>query len=171
MALSIVHITSVGLKVLKEIGIRTYEDHYTDIWKPQGLANYLEEQFGTNKLEQDLSNNKVQYFIAYEDELPHGFLKLKPGRPMPNDSMESGLELEKIYLLKEATGEGYGGKMMAFVMDHARDLGEKLVWLDVLKNNDHAVRFYQRHGFAIVDEVEFSTDKMKIDMWVMKRDL
>ena len=28
-----------------------------------------------------------------------------------------------------------------------------------------------RHGFRVVDEMEFSTDKMRIDMWVMKRDL
>lgn len=171
MSLNIIPVKSNKLKVLRKIGIRTYKDHYTDIWEPQGLVDYLEKQFRIGKLEQDLANNCIKYFIAYQDETPQGLLKLKLDQQMPNHSADRGLELEKIYLLNTATGKGHGSKMIAFAMDYARDLNKSLVWLDVLKSNDNAMRFYQKHGFAIVDEVEFSTDKMKIDMWVMKRDL
>ena len=45
------------------------------------------------------------------------------------------------------------------------------LWLDVLKSNSGARRFYESAGLRQVDEVPFSTDLEQIGMWVMACDL
>ena len=45
----------------------------------------------------------------------------------------------------------------------------ELLWLDVLKSNVGAQRFYANHGFQVLGEIPFSTDLMQSGMFVMVR--
>ena len=123
------------------------------------------------KLTFDLANNSTRYFIAYFDSKPIGLLKVNLHKILPNASQDYGLELEKIYLLKEFAGKGFGETLLQFVMELARKNSEEIVWLDVLKTNTKAKSFYERYGFIVIGQLDFSTDKVKPDMWVMKCDL
>ena len=51
-----------------------------------------------------------------------------------------------------ARGQGYGTKLLAYIVDEARSQGYRSLELDVTHVNDGAIRFYQRNGFAIVSE-------------------
>lgn len=48
---------------------------------------------------------------------------------------------------------------------------EGFIWLDVLKTNSNAQRFYESFGFGALGEIPFSTDMAEIGMIVMCRDL
>jgi ribosomal protein S18 acetylase RimI-like enzyme len=61
--------------------------------------------------------------------------------------------------------------MLDAVIDRARQRGDRLIWLDVLKSNTGARAFYERHGFEAVGEIPFATDLREIGMWVMARAL
>lgn len=167
----IVEVTADEIKTLESIGRTTYLDHYSEIWTPRGIEDYLHRQFDRDKLKNDLRDANIRYFIAQVEEKPVGFLKIKSDRKIPKAMAESGLELEKIYLLKEFAGRGLGSALMDFIVVKARELNEKLVWLDVLKSNVRGIKFYRENGFEIVDELEFATDKTEIGMWVMKKTL
>ena len=59
-----------------------------------------------------------------------------------------GAELQKIYFLKSAAGLGYGKQLLQFISDRAVQRGERLLWLDVLKSNANAQRFYEAVAFG-----------------------
>lgn len=54
--------------------------------------------------------------------------------------------------------------MLQFISDRAVQRGERLLWLDVLKSNANAQRFYEAVGFRALGEIPFSTDLTEIGM-------
>jgi ribosomal protein S18 acetylase RimI-like enzyme len=169
--MKIIEAANEHLDELRAVGIQTYKQHFSGIWSEDGLNSYLESHFNIPKLQTDLDGDVIKYFLTFVEENPVGFIKLKKNQPVPNRGDEYGLELEKIYLLENFAGLGLGKMMIEFVIDYAENLREKSVWLDVLKINTGAIRFYKNQGFQIIDEFEFSTDITKPDMLVMKYEI
>jgi ribosomal-protein-alanine N-acetyltransferase len=58
-------------------------------------------------------------------------------------------ELEFVLVPPHARRRGIGIALMEIVLAWASDLGAKEIWLEVRKSNVHAVRLYERCGFAI----------------------
>ena len=166
-----VPVEAATVNVLREVGMATYKEHFSDIWTSTGIDLYLQQNFDVTRLNDEIRNGLVQYFLLEEENRYIGFIKICMNRPMTPGSLTRGIELEKIYLLKAFSGKGIGSKAFMFLCDYARNKGEKLVWLNVLKSNQRAIKFYEQFGFRKIDQIEFSTDKIKIDMWVMKFDL
>jgi ribosomal protein S18 acetylase RimI-like enzyme len=79
--------------------------------------------------------------------------------------------LQKIYFRKSATGKGYGAAMLEHVFDMVRHRSNRRIWLDVLKINVGAQRFYEKSGFARLGEMPFKTDRAEVGMVVMAREL
>ncbi len=63
------------------------------------------------------------------------------------------VHLLQLFLLPEAQGKGVGTQVLAQVLDEARH-AQRPVALRVLKSNPRAKAFYERHGFALVEETE-----------------
>ena len=63
------------------------------------------------------------------------------------------VHLRKLFLLPEAQGKGVGSQVLAQVLDEARQ-ARRPVALTVLKSNPRAKSFYERHGFALLEETE-----------------
>ncbi len=95
----------------------------------------------------------------------------EPGEPVPGGLVETGTELQKLYVRREVTGRGLGARLLERVLDEARSEGAALVWLDVLRSNAGARRMYERHGFQVVAELPFATGRGEIGFWVMARRL
>jgi GNAT superfamily N-acetyltransferase len=164
--------TSADRDRLSRLGEATYRSHFTAIWSPARLEAYIAAEYGPAALERSLggADGSLWLIAALADE-PIGFAKLNWNRALPIPPDRSGTELQKIYLLDEKTGKGHGGAMLEQIIDRARQRGDKLIWLDVLKSNAGARAFYERHGFAVAGEIPFATDLREIGMWVMARDL
>jgi ribosomal protein S18 acetylase RimI-like enzyme len=157
---------------LGELGLRSYRDHFCDVWHPAGMDRFLAEQFADSTLTRELDHeDQLRYLLAEVDGRMVGFAKLLFDRPVPTIEEEHGLELQKIYFLREAAGRGLGTAMLNTVLAMAREADEPRVWLDVLRSNDGALRFYERHGFVKRGSIPFATDKLEIGMWVMTRPL
>ena len=62
------------------------------------------------------------------------------------------LELVRLYLLPQVQNRGLGSALLVGLLDRARREGRG-VRLRVLKQSP-ARRFYERHGFVVVDETE-----------------
>jgi len=151
------------------LGSAAYRDHYTSLWSPEGLARYLEAEFAPARVAAELAGDAVRYLLALDDDgRAIGFAKMRPRAPLPVAD-EHGLELQKIYFRADAVGCGHGARLLDAVVAAARADGEPLVWLDVLRSNEAAARFYARHGFVRRGQVPFATDLGEIGMWVMSR--
>ena len=70
---------------------------------------------------------------------------------LSTSSTTDTLNVDQIYILPEYQGRGIGAACLRGIIDDA-SLEQKPVTLQVLKINTRATAFYQRLGFAIVDE-------------------
>ncbi|MGC5700950.1 GNAT family N-acetyltransferase [Pseudomonas sp. NFXW11] len=163
---------SHDLDTLQAIGCATYREHFSAIWSRAGMQQFLDQDFAPQPLQESLAATDRHLWLLALDaqQQPVGFAKLNWNRPTPGSGVP-GAELQKIYLLKSQAGKGHGRRMLEHVLQRASEAGESCLWLDVLKSNQGARRFYESAGLRQIGEVPFSTDMEQIGMWVMGCDL
>lgn len=152
---------------LIELGCATYREHFATIWSPTALERFLATHFDPDAIDAELRSNSVAYLVAADSGLA-AFAKLRFDRPSPLDG-GVGAELQKIYVRREATGRGLGRLLLAAAEREACERRQALLWLDVLKTNLGAVRFYQAQGFEIRGQLPFATDVGEHGMWIMHK--
>ena len=85
---------------------------------------------------------------------PVGYAMITP--PSHADLQQDGdIELKRIYLLGPWQGGGNGRKLLEQAFTIAAERGAKRMLLAVYENNDRAVAFYERAGFAPIGETVF----------------
>jgi ribosomal protein S18 acetylase RimI-like enzyme len=164
--------TNADIDTLREIGCETYREHFSTLWSPAGLQGVLDPDFSASALGRSLDLPERQLWLMAADEHGKavGFAKVNWSTPAPLTG-DVGAELQKIYFLKSAAGMGYGKRLLQVIRDKAAQRGERWLWLDVLKTNAPAQRFYQTVGFQRIGEIPFSTDLAEIGMVVMALEL
>ena len=164
--------TNADIDTLREVGCETYREHFSTLWSPAGMQGFLDQDFSASALRRSLELPERQVWLIASDERGKavGFAKINWSTPAPLTG-EVGAELQKIYFLKSAAGMGYGKRLLQFIREKAAQRGERLLWLDVLKTNANAQRFYETVGFQRIGEIPFSTDLAEIGMVVMALEL
>jgi ribosomal protein S18 acetylase RimI-like enzyme len=74
-------------------------------------------------------------------------------RPEPRP--ERPLFLSQLYCAAGQTGRGLGAQLMQWVLDEARRQDADAIQLSVFSENFGAQKFYARHGFAHVADIDF----------------
>lgn len=156
------------IQTIQHIGETSYREHFSHLWTPDGISQFLDADFATESLRITLSTpSKHLWLLAYEkDDRPVGFAKINWFSPDPIQGKE-GAELQKIYFLKSCVSRGYGGELLSYIVACAKERSQAQIWLDVLKNNTGAQHFYQRSGFCPLGHIPFKTDIYDVGMIVM----
>lgn len=161
-------VDATSVAVLQEMMVTTYREYFGGYWTKKGLESVIKKDFAIEVLLCEIEQQTNYYLALQSSGKPVGFLKIKHGSLLPGtDSF--GSEIGKLYFRKEETGTGYGVQAMDFACELAQKNGEEVIWLDVLKANTGAIRFYQRYGFSTVGEQPFKTDSQDIGLWIMCR--
>lgn len=147
--------TPENIDTIIQIGRYSYKQHYLHIWKDNG-AFYIKRSFSREAIEKDLKIPNSRYFLIRFKGRPVGILKILRNHALVGFTASEALEVEKIYIIREAAGKGIGARVMAFVKDHARELGKKVVWLNVM-NTSPALTFYKKSGFEPVYQYTLNT--------------
>lgn len=159
------------LEAIRAIALETYRDHFSSIWSAQGLQEFLNREFADDVLASSLASTSHLWLIARDQrDVGIGYAKINWRRSEPI-TQAVGAELQKIYFRASATGKGHGAKLLGFVVTESLQRGQAIVWLDVLKSNHAAQRFYRKLGFEPIGETSFNTDIREIGMVVMVRRL
>lgn len=131
------------------------------------LRSYLDRTFAVEKIRRSLGNPRNRYWLAFLAGLPSAYAKLKfPSPTTPIASDQAG-QLQKIYVLREFVGQGIGNPLLAAVLSHASSRKVEVVWLDVLKQNTRAVRFYQRAGFTLLGDHAYTIGSQTFSFHLM----
>lgn len=144
---------------LAEIAVKAYYDHYVHLWFDGGKW-YVDKCFNIKQLSGELSDTSNEFYLAKEGNTIFGFLKLKPNHDLSDES-KNGFEIERIYLIKEATGRGFGTEMMNFSIEKAKELDKNYVWLKAMDSSESAIRFYKKLGFEIYGTSRLDFETMK----------
>lgn len=133
---------------LREVALKAYADHYLDLWYDQGEW-YMSKYFSEEKLASELNDKNAEFFIAFLNNSPVGFLKLNINAELKGFEGKSALELERIYLNKGSTGKGIGEKLVEITAKIARENNKEIVWLKAMDTSEGPIAFYKKMGFHI----------------------
>lgn len=108
------------------------------------------ELAGTDRDLEDLEANYVKRGGIFELlENSHGRLVGTVGLyPIDGET----IELRKMYFAKDLRGKGYGRKMLARMIETAKNLGYKRIYLETASVLKAAIHLYEKFGFQPVEE-------------------
>lgn len=91
-----------------------------------------------------LTKNIKNYTLVYNEDVFMGCFWLK--------EEENHFELDDFYIKKERRNQGIGSVVLGKCIDTARK-NKKALQLTVFKKNIGAIRFYERYGFSILEDL------------------
>jgi ribosomal protein S18 acetylase RimI-like enzyme len=130
------------------VGKRSFYDAFRPFFYSQAeLKEYLDYTYAIEKIASSITKPNNVFFIALLDQKVIGFAKLKKHSPNKQISAGRQMELQKIYVLKEYHGSGAGQALLQAVLEMANKIQAQCIWLDVLLQNERAIRFYEKCRF------------------------
>ncbi|HEV7349391.1 GNAT family N-acetyltransferase [Telluribacter sp.] len=161
---------------LSALCLRLYPQFYLYLWYDAGEW-YQRTRYNPEQLRTELSDPASEFYWIYQSEegLPVGYLKINlKARPAESTELtDNGLELERIYLLKEATGTGLGAQVLAWVAERAAALRRDYVYLYTM-DSSQAIRFYEKYGYRKAGVKRLPFEQMKPEyrgMYLMIKEL
>jgi ribosomal protein S18 acetylase RimI-like enzyme len=156
---------------LSALCFEIYPQTFTYLWDDAG-AWYMETMYNEARLRSELADPNARFFFLSLRGRRVGYLKVKLDSNIGD--APGGLEVERVYLAAECTGQGLGGVMMEAALAIARGRDKRYAWLHVMDSSTDAIRFYLANGFEIVGETMLPFDHMLPHyrrMWRMKKAL
>ncbi|MGD1940992.1 MAG: GNAT family N-acetyltransferase [Leptolyngbyaceae cyanobacterium] len=152
--------TLADVDPLVALSKRTFFDAFAADNASTDMELHLATQFTLDKIEQQLTDARSVFFIAYPTSDPNnnavGYAQLIRDAPVPNfESTEKAIELSKLYVDQAVVGQGYGSRLMQTCIDYATTQQFSMLWLGVWEHNTRAQTFYRRWGFEPVGTQPF----------------
>ncbi|WKD84801.1 Spermidine/spermine N(1)-acetyltransferase [Polaribacter huanghezhanensis] len=158
--------------MIAELAITTFDETFGHLFEDrQILLDYFSRTFSEDKMKNSIQKENNVFWLAFVDENPVGYAKLKVHSPSEFVTRENVSQLQKIYVLKEFLSMKIGLKLQKTVLQKAADLGSKQIWLSVYVDNLRAINFYLKNGFEKVGEHQFQIGKYVFDFIAMNKSL
>lgn len=155
--------------LIAEIGARMFEKTFAPDNKPEDMQSYLAKNFALEKVQSELADPNSTFLLAYQDEEPIGYAKLKASQPPGSVNGPKPVEIVRIYVDQKLIGKGYGSAMMKSCLEQAKQDGFKTIWLGVWEKNKRAISFYNKWGFTTVGNRVFVLGSDVQNDFIMQR--
>jgi len=109
-------------------------------------------------------NDKAVYFVIEVNEVIVG----GAGISQLENTTDNICELQKMYLLPQARGKGFGAKMILKCLVIAKYLGYEKCYLETLPYMKSAVKLYKKAGFKVLDAPLGDTGHYSCSEWMLK---
>lgn len=156
---------------LQNLARTTFIESFAEQNSPEQLAEYLNRAFSEAQLLQELQTPSSWFYgLRWGDEMV-GYLKINASGAQSDLQMPNSLEIERIYLLQQAQGKGFGRLLLNTAIQQARLKGCERIWLGVWEHNTAAIAFYEHMGFRKFDEHVFTLGNEDQCDWLMAMEL
>lgn len=145
-------ITKDEILQLQEIGRQTFYETFAESNTDDNMKTYLENGFSIDKITAELNDANAAFYFAKIDQRVIGYLKLNFGKSQTELKDDKGLEIERIYVLKEFHGQKVGQILYDKAIEIAKQKNVDYVWLGVWEENPRAINFYKKNGFVAFDK-------------------
>src|SRR5678816_2979402 len=168
MNIKVICANSSHAETISSIGKLSFRDAFGNLFNDKAaLFEYLEYTYNIDKITKSINKENNVFFIAFVENVPVGFAKVK--KSSLNEQIESiaQMELQKLYVLSYYHGSGAGDALIQRVLDLANEIRPDFLWLDTHMTNAKAIRFYEKKGFAIVGKHHFVIGEQTFDYYLM----
>ncbi len=104
---------------------------------------------------EELTEDVTEFIIVEADEVPIAYMKLNWDEAPEKIRGRRPMQISRLFLLQKWVGKGLGDRLMQMALERAKRRGHQVVWLTVWSKNERALRFYHKHGFRKVGELDF----------------
>jgi diamine N-acetyltransferase len=156
MELSIERLSVDDVYTLQEISVLTMRAAFLHLNDANNFEAYLSDKKSIHQLTTELKNPNSHFFYVYDGEDRVAYLKYNIGVAQSETFPEDHMELERIYVLPDFQGRGYGAYLLRHAEQYALDHGCTALWLGVWEYNPDAIRFYERHGMRRIGQHNFT---------------
>lgn len=137
-------------KVLVEMGVPKVGTAYADSALDVMSTTYNKE-------------NTIYFVVENQGEILGG------AGIAPLDNYEGNIcELQKMYFLPEARGQGLGSKMMELCLKKAKAFGYEKCYLETLPYMKDATKLYAKYGFEPLEGPLGDTGHYSCNVWMLK---
>ncbi len=159
------------LERLQQISRLTFTETFSEYNSEENMRSYLNNNLSVEKLGEELKNPDSSFYFAEMRGTVIGYLKLNMGVAQNEWKEDTGMEIERIYVLKEYHGHKIGQLLFEKAISIARSMEMQYVWLGVWEKNERAIAFYTKNRFKVVDHHLFKLgDDVQTD-YLMKLSL
>ena len=137
----------------------------------QDLIDYYNSTFSVQKIEDGIKKSNNIFWIAFVNQLPVGYAKLKLNSSSEFIESNEVCQLQKIYVLKDFLSMKIGFELQNLLLKKAKELEFKKIWLSVLNSNERAIGFYQKNGFEKIGNHDFQIGKENFEFIAMNKEL
>ncbi len=169
----LVPVDNTNLATYLSVGVQSYREHYLHLWENEDPTPYISNGLTKDVVQRELEDPNNLHFLINHDTATVGILKLVKDCSIDEIPKEEALKAEKIYLLQEHSGKGFGKQVLHFIEDFAKALKKKMVWLDTMQKGN-PILFYQKNGYVIKRESEVVLPGAKPSekaMWILTKNL
>jgi GNAT superfamily N-acetyltransferase len=149
MEVRITTATAGDISLLTALGRVTFEQTFARDNTVSDMQQYLMQNFNEARITEELADPSSNFILAFVEDEPAGYAKIKESRIPPGVSDTPALEIERIYARQEFLGKKIGKALMEYCLAFAVDNGYEMVWLGVWEKNHRAIQFYEKWGFTV----------------------
>lgn len=128
-------------------------------------VDYMLKLFYSDEALTELISANNQEFVILQDGVDQGFAAFSKREEQPEV-----YKLNKLYLLPESKGKGYGRVLMEEVESRVKARGGKVLELNVNRYNE-SQHFYRKMGFEIAYEEDIAVGPYWMNDFVMRKGL
>jgi diamine N-acetyltransferase len=135
------------IPTIQKIAADTWPTAYGAIISLAQISYMLDMMYSTSALTTQMTTRGHHFLLAILNSDAVGFASYEL-----NATPNQQCKLHKLYCLPQSQGSGVGAQLVGHVADAAITANQHAIMLNVNKHNK-ALGFYQRLGFAVIDEV------------------
>ncbi len=159
------------IEQLAAISRTTFIDAFEKDNNPEDFKAYIDFAFNRGKLLGELKGLDTTFYFVYKNADLVGYLKLNENDAQTEIKSEGGMELERIYVLRDFQGQHIGQWLLNEAKKIASLKKKSFLWLGVWEKNVSAIRFYQNHGFSKFGTHPYYIGKDEQTDWLMRVEL
>lgn len=155
-------------KRLADFAGNAFREAYTGTMDEKDINTYINKNFISSEIEQQIIENKMQFYLAFDKRTLVGYTKLRSDRTRKEFSDKKAIELERIYIERRHYRCGLGAQLFNQAIQTSRKDGFEVLWLAVWQKNDRALSFYKKMGMKIFGVQHFTVGNLINDDFVLQ---
>lgn len=148
-------VTEPEFPVLRELAGTIWRQHYVGIISAAQIDYMLAGRFSDEALREHVRADDRWLELLRVGGKPVGYCGYELASTDGEERAAASMKLGQLYVLESHRGMGLGSFMLGHVEGRARELGRRLLWLQVNKQNMGAIAFYRAAGFEVVRQAVF----------------
>lgn len=157
--------------LIADISRQTFYETFASQNTTGDMDKFMNTQFAREKLMAELSDPENIFFMAYVENEPAGYVKMRDSQNPEHLEDSAAIEIVRIYSVTAMIGKGIGKLLIQTCIDIARKRNKAIIWLGVWERNHRAIDFYTKWGFEKFGEHDFILGNDVQKDWLMKKHL